>query len=130
MKQTEKLDCACGLIACIHSVLNNQASITVPEDSVLGRFYQATSGKTPDEIATLLENNDEFKSTHATFAAQGQSEQANCEENVRYHFIAFVRNEAGNLIEYDGLKKGPLVVQEACENLLKDTANILLKKVE
>lgn len=23
MKQTEKLDCACGIIACIHSALNN-----------------------------------------------------------------------------------------------------------
>jgi len=49
---------------------------------------------------------------------------------VKYHFIAFVRNDAGKLIEYDGLKKGPLVVQDACEDLLKDTANILLKRVE
>lgn len=49
---------------------------------------------------------------------------------MKYHFIAFVRNDEGKLIEYDGLKKGPLVVQETCEDLLKDTANILLKRVE
>jgi ubiquitin carboxyl-terminal hydrolase L3 len=130
MKQTPKLDCACGIIACIHSVLNNTKHIALPEDSVLGKFQKSCEGKTPEHSAKLLEDNNEFKSTHSGFAAQGQSEQAQDTESVKYHFIAFVRSEEGKLIEYDGLKQGPLVVQEASEDLLKDTARILLKRVE
>jgi ubiquitin carboxyl-terminal hydrolase L3 len=38
MKQTQKLDCACGIIACIHAVLNNQESIALDPDTILGRF--------------------------------------------------------------------------------------------
>ena len=29
MKQTKKLDCACGIIACLHSVLNNLDKVAV-----------------------------------------------------------------------------------------------------
>jgi hypothetical protein len=41
-----------------------------------------------------------------------------------------VQSEDGKIIEYDGLKQGPLVVQEGSEDLLKDAARILLKRVE
>ena len=33
-------------------------------------------------------------------------------------------------MELDGTKVGPLVVQEKCDDLLKDVAKILLKRVE
>jgi hypothetical protein len=49
---------------------------------------------------------------------------------VKYHFIAFVRNAAGQLVEFDGLKTGPLIVETHCEDILADTARILLKRVE
>ena len=130
MKQTQKLDCACGIIACLHSALNNRKSFTVAEVSVLGKFFKASEGKSPEERAILLENNEEFKTTHAGFAAQGQSAQADSEDSVKYHFVAFTKTEDGKIIEFDGLKKGPLVIKEGSEDLLKDTAQILLKRVE
>lgn len=49
---------------------------------------------------------------------------------MRIHFIAFVKSADGKIIEYDGMKKGPVVVQEHSEDLLKDTATILLKRLE
>ena len=48
---------------------------------------------------------------------------------MKHHFIAFVRTEDGKLIELDGMKKGPVVIQEGSIDLLNDTAKILLKRV-
>ena len=49
---------------------------------------------------------------------------------MRHHFIAFVINSQGQLVELDGMKVGPHVVQENAQDLLKDTARELLKRVE
>ena len=65
-----------------------------------------------------------------TYAAQGQSAQAESGEQVQHHFIAFVRTQDGKLVELDGMKRGPVVLQESCEDLLKETAKILLQRVE
>lgn len=47
MKQTSKLDYACGVIACIHSVLNNLDKVQVSDGSVLDRFYQVVRELSP-----------------------------------------------------------------------------------
>ena len=39
MKQTEKLDNACGIIACLHSVLNNLDNVQLEVGSILDKFY-------------------------------------------------------------------------------------------
>jgi hypothetical protein len=49
---------------------------------------------------------------------------------VKHHFIAFVLNAKGQLVELDGMKPGPLVVKEQAEDLLKDAARILAQRVE
>ncbi len=49
---------------------------------------------------------------------------------MNHHFIAFIKTEDGRLVELDGMKQGPVVVKEACEDLLKETAQVLLKRVE
>lgn len=73
MKQTGKLDYACGIIACIHSILNNRKNVQITEGSVIDKYFKSCEGKSPEERAKLLENNEEFKVTHASFASQGQS---------------------------------------------------------
>ena len=65
MKQTGELDNACGIIACIHSVLNNQDQISLEEGSILKKFADDTTGKTPLERATHLEGYNEFKEIHS-----------------------------------------------------------------
>lgn len=129
MKQTENLDNACGVIACLHSVLNNLKSIKLTEGSILDRYYKAAQSQSPQERALTLEGMDDFKAVHAASAAQGQSDVPVEQTQVRHHFIAFVHTEDGKLVELDGMKQGPLVLMEKSEDLLKDTAAVLLKRV-
>lgn len=72
----------------------------------------------------------EFQEAHKTYASQGQSNLAESESDVKHHFIAFVLNKKGQLVELDGMKAGPVVIKDHSDNLLKDTAAILSKRVE
>ncbi|CDW88284.1 ubiquitin carboxyl-terminal hydrolase isozyme l3 [Stylonychia lemnae] len=129
MKQTHSLDNACGIIACIHSALNNLDKFTLAEGSVLQKFHTAVKDLTPEERATSLEGNSEFQETHKQYAAQGQSNLAATQDDVRHHFIAFVLNSKGQLVELDGVKSGPLVIKDHSEDLLTDAAQILSERV-
>ena len=60
MKQTPKLDNACGVIACIHSTLNNLDKFQLTEGSILDKFYKSAKGISPLERALALEGNQEF----------------------------------------------------------------------
>ena len=112
MKQTEVLDNACGVIACIHSTLNNLDKFQLAEGSILSKYHESVKGSSPQERAHALEVNVEFQDAHKASAAQGQSDQAVIQADVRHHFIAFTINQKGQLIELDGQKEGPLVVKE------------------
>ena len=64
MKQTSTLDNACGIIACLHAIFNNQDKVPVESDSILGKYLQDAQNKSPAERATALESNDGFKNKH------------------------------------------------------------------
>lgn len=130
MKQTENLDYACGVIACIHSILNNLNVIKLEEGSILDKYFKIAKDKSAHDRAITLEGMEDFKAVHAASASEGQTHVPESGESVNHHFIAFVRTESGQLIELDGMKKGPVVLIEKSEDLLKDTAKILLKRVE
>lgn len=74
MKQTNKLDNACGIIAAIHTILNNieNKQIKLEEDGVLEKYRKKASKLTPEDRATLLENSNEFKTVHREHAMQGE----------------------------------------------------------
>ena len=76
MKQTSQLDNACGIIACLHSIYNNQDNIPVEDGSILKNFLAMTAGKSAAERATLLEGYQQFKDIHKEAASQGQSGEA------------------------------------------------------
>ena len=42
MKQSKVLDNACGIIACVHSILNNSEKVPITPDSILDKFYKET----------------------------------------------------------------------------------------
>ena len=75
MKQTSLLDNACGVIACIHAVLNNlgegENKITLGEGKTLTNYLNRVKDSTPAERATILEGFTEFQSVHRGFASQG-----------------------------------------------------------
>ena len=73
MKQTDVLDNACGVIACIHAILNNLGSgsdkIALRDQSVLSNMLAQVSSMTPAERAASLESDAEFQTVHREFAA-------------------------------------------------------------
>ena len=69
MRQSDKLDYACGVVAGIHAILNNLDKIKLKENSVLAKFFEVTKNLTPNEKAYILEENEEFKVPHKIYAA-------------------------------------------------------------
>ena len=55
MKQSNVLDNACGIIACLHSVLNKSDQAAITEGSVLAKYKTDAMGGTPAERCSKLE---------------------------------------------------------------------------
>lgn len=119
MKQTSKLDNACGVIACLHSIFNNGTQIHVPADSALAKYFSEAKDMSPADRATHLEDFTAMKDENKSFASEGQSTMAANQSDVRHHFTAFVVNTAGQLIELDGMKAGPHVIAEVCSDVMR-----------
>jgi len=123
MKQTNVLDNACGVIACLHAIYNNQDKIgTITENSILANHLAATKSLSPSERATALETNSSFQQAHRSVAGEGESKIPENQSEVRHHFIAFVVDSQGRLLELDGTKVGPVVIAESCEDVLRGAA--------
>lgn len=134
MDQTASLDNACGLIALIHAILNNPAC-ALKDGSPLALFRDANQKTTPAERAVSL---DGFTAIHDLYKVTAQEGNAETASGVHvhngvektFHFIAYVINGKGQLIELDGTKVGPLVIAEgvAPEDLLAATGKELIRK--
>ena len=48
---------------------------------------------------------------------------------MKHHFIAFVVNSDKQLVELDGTKKGPHIVAEGCEDVLRGTIAEIQKRL-
>lgn len=55
MKQSNVLDNACGIIACMHSVLNKQDQVNLEADSILAKYKADAMAATPQERCSKLE---------------------------------------------------------------------------
>ena len=133
MKQTNVLDNACGIIACLHSILNNvgEDKIKLTEGSLLAQYNEKIAGKeTPEAKSTELENFEEFKEAYVARSAQGQSNLVQEGESVKYHFLCFLVNPDGHLVEFDGMKAGPNLIKENCSDVLKDSVAEVKARLE
>ncbi|KAL1130907.1 hypothetical protein AAG570_012148 [Ranatra chinensis] len=97
---------ACGTIALIHSVANNQEEIQLG-DGPLKQFLEDTKSMTPDERGAMLMKNEGIASDHNEIAVEGQTQAPPENEPVNHHFVAFVQKE-GSLYELDGRKAFPI----------------------
>jgi len=98
---------ACGTVGLIHAILNNKDKLEFASGSFLENFEKNTQGKTPDERAVILEEDEGLDRAHESAAAEGQSSQISMEEVLNTHFITFVEKE-GCLYELDGRKNFPI----------------------
>lgn len=125
MDQSGTLDNACGIIALMHAVLNNP-SIPLTEGSPLHKFKLAntTADSTAASRCEALENSTEIHDFYKTIQTEGEGpvdgqedrgvdDETGEERGVKtFHFVAYVRNAEGQLVEYDGTKAGPWVCAE------------------
>jgi len=119
MKQT--ISNACGTVALLHSVLNNLDSIQL-KDGALKAFMDASSERTPEEIAEKLEASDDICASHDDAAREGQTSAPDRDDSVDYHFVAFVR-VGDELYELDGRKQAPIPMGKTTkEDFMKDAA--------
>lgn len=130
MKQTGALDNACGVIACLHAIYNNLNSITLATGKPLATYFERVKDQTPEQRATTLEGYTEFQAQHKAFASQGQSQLAATQDDVKHHYVAFVINAQGQLIELDGTKPGPVVITEQCDDVLRGSIAEIQKRLE
>ena len=52
------------------------------------------------------------------------------QSGVKHHYVAFVADKNGRLIELDGCKKGPLVIKEGCQDVLQDSVTEIKRKLQ
>lgn len=108
MHQSGKLDNACGIIACLHAIFNCPL-VTLDPSTVLGSYKQRVESLSPTERKSALEKDTDFQSAHKVHAQRGQSSAITSDQSkVKHHFIAYVLNSEGDLVELDGTKRGPV----------------------
>nr|UOP57048.1 putative ubiquitin carboxyl-terminal hydrolase [Thecaphora frezii] len=99
---------ACGTIGLLHALSNTRALEAVREDSPLRRLLDQARPLVPAERAQLLASSKELESVHSATASAGQSAAPQSTDEVDLHFVCFVRDRQGELVELDGRRKGPL----------------------
>ena len=92
--------------------------------SLISNLLQTAIPLPPCERARVLEDSDELEAIYKSIALESPSaEDINPEDDVDYHYIAFVRGSNGDLFEMDGdTDKGPrLLGGGGSESLATDT---------
>ncbi|XP_017763766.1 PREDICTED: ubiquitin carboxyl-terminal hydrolase [Eufriesea mexicana] len=114
---------ACGTIALIHSVANNQHIIKL-QDGFLKAFLDDSKDLSFTECGKLLMESDGISTTHKDVAQEGQTEVPSEEVPVYHHFVALIEKN-GVLYELDGRKSAPVNHgSTSSETLLEDAARV------
>jgi len=130
MHQSGTLDNACGIIACIHAIMNCPL-VTLDPSTTLGAYKQRVETFTPTERKTALELDTAFQKAHKKHAARGQTAAVNSDQSkVKHHFIAYVLNNEGDLVELDGTKAGPVIIGKCDGDLLRGSIKEVKGKLE
>lgn len=129
MRQT--IGNACGTIGVLHSLANNQGTVTIGPNTFLRQFLEATASLSPAERGKYLEDPPagapSIESIHQESAAVGDTAPPSSDEDVDLHFVALVHKD-GHLYELDGRKAAPVNHGPTTpETLLHDSAAVVQK---
>ncbi|ANZ76818.1 BA75_03669T0 [Komagataella pastoris] len=98
----QKVKNACGLYALLHILTNlSKDHLQQDQNNILDRYE-----KSQESIDELIQ--DVSKHIYNQYAVQGETEAPSAEEDITLHFITFVKNSDGRLIELDGRRDGPI----------------------
>ncbi|XP_057661438.1 ubiquitin carboxyl-terminal hydrolase isoform X2 [Diorhabda carinulata] len=130
MKQ--KVSNACGTIALIHSIANNEERVQLGEGA-FKKLLSDSKNMSPEERGDILVKAEDIAykliTTHQELAMEGQTE-VNPDEQVNHHFVALVEKD-GDLYELDGRKDFPIVHGKTThETFLEDAARVCKEFME
>lgn len=117
---------ACGTIALIHAVANNQNKLEFGPDSTMKKFLNQSSKMSPDARAKFLEKDESIRVSHEISAQEGQTETPHIDDKVDLHFITFIE-EHGSLYELDGRKPFPINHGPTSSETLLEDAVVICK---
>ncbi|KAI9475956.1 MAG: hypothetical protein EXX96DRAFT_485821 [Benjaminiella poitrasii] len=112
---------ACGMMALLHSVTNNDYLITGP--GVFKQIFRDTRTMSPEERAEYLENCADLAQIHESSAKEGQTKVPDIKEQLRLHFICFTKVDE-HLYELDGSREFP-INHGKCSNFVECAANVI-----
>jgi ubiquitin carboxyl-terminal hydrolase L3 len=78
-----------------------------PASDLAKLIEQATPLK-PTARADLVMDSQALEAAHSTAASAGDTAAPNLEDEVDNHYVAFVKDNNGQLWELDGMRKGPI----------------------
>lgn len=125
VKQT--ISNACGTIAIVHSLANNQDKIKFIDGKHFGKFIEGCLKLSPEERAAFLEKDKDMGSAHEDSAQEGQTQAPPADEKLKTHFIAFVCKDGG-LYELNGGCDGPVYHSTSNPDTLLEDAVAVAKK--
>nr|CCC94635.1 unnamed protein product [Trypanosoma congolense IL3000] len=100
---------SCGTIAILHAVLNNLNVVgEVLDESPIGTLMKEAKGKSPEEIASIIESDLLLERAHALASASGVSDNQPLDTDIDLHFTCFIM-VGGRCVELDGRKPHPLL---------------------
>ena len=85
MRQT--VSQACGTIGVLHALGNARETLSISQGSFMERFLAQTVGMNPDEIAAIVNDDQELESCHNEATLDGQTDRPS--DNVTTHFVCF-----------------------------------------
>ncbi|KAK9474030.1 uncharacterized protein V1510DRAFT_315223 [Dipodascopsis tothii] len=104
---------ACGTYALLHSCLNSAALTTAAAGSDLVAMATALrAAPSTAARAAFLEAYAPLETKHAAVAQRGDTAAPDAGADVDLHYVAFVKNAAGALLELDGRRAGPIVLDQ------------------
>ncbi|KIY73348.1 putative ubiquitin carboxyl-terminal hydrolase [Cylindrobasidium torrendii FP15055 ss-10] len=99
---------ACGLYGILHALSNGDARAQIAADSPISALVSKCVSLGPEERAIALEESTVLEDAHKGAAQQGSTAPPALEDEVDYHYVAFVKGKDGYLYEMDGNKNGPI----------------------
>jgi len=118
---------ACGTIACLHSVANNQKVIGLDANSAMGKFFAKCERMTPDQLGEALADASDLHTVSEASAAGGQTAAPAASAGVDCHFISFVEKD-GDVYELDGTKEFPINHGPSNGEFVKAVAEVVKKE--